>query len=277
MATVSVIVTTRNEEANLARCLDSIRAQSFTDTEIIVVDNNSHDRTKEIATRYTEQVINLGPERSAQRNHGVSLAKGEYILYLDADMQLEPDVLATCLNALRQDPQLVGLYIPERIAGTGFWIKVRDFERSFYDGTVIDAVRFLKKQTFLEIGGFDSRLSGPEDWDFDKKLRARGPVAVSPCHLWHHEGAFDLERYLAKKSYYAQDFDTYRDKWGRADPDIQKQLGFTYRFVGVFFESGKYLRLLRHPVLTLAMYYLRFLVGWRYLRRQQRRTEGDQR
>ena len=61
------------------------------------------------------------------------------------------------------------LYIPERIVGDGFWIKVRDFERSFYVGTVIDAVRFIRKDLFEKIGGFDETLIGPEDWDLNRQ------------------------------------------------------------------------------------------------------------
>jgi len=61
--------------------------------EIIVVDNNSQDKTKEIAYRYTDKVYNFGPERSAQRNFGVKQAAGKYILYLDADMVLSENVM----------------------------------------------------------------------------------------------------------------------------------------------------------------------------------------
>lgn len=47
---------------------------------------------------------------------------------------------------------------------------MRDFERSFYNTACIDAVRFVRKDKFLEIGGFDESLTGPEDWDFDRSF-----------------------------------------------------------------------------------------------------------
>jgi len=58
---VSVIVTTRNEEHNIANCLESIKAQTYPQDkiEIIVVDNNSLDKTKEIALKYTNKIYNL--------------------------------------------------------------------------------------------------------------------------------------------------------------------------------------------------------------------------
>ena len=61
---VSVIVPTKNSERTLAKCLDSIRNQTYKSIEIIVVDNNSIDSTKEIAKRFTKKVYNKGPERS---------------------------------------------------------------------------------------------------------------------------------------------------------------------------------------------------------------------
>ena len=79
---VSVIVTTRNEERNIGNCLQSIRLQTYKPVEIIVVDNNSTDKTQEIARSFTDVVVNKGPERSAQRNHGIcGLAKGIFLIY----------------------------------------------------------------------------------------------------------------------------------------------------------------------------------------------------
>ena len=265
---VSVIVTTKNEERNIGACLESVVQQSMTPLEVIVVDNNSEDQTTEIAKQYGARVFQLGPERSAQRNYGVEKAHGVYILYLDADMRLSPKVIEECVNCCEADSGISGIYIPEIIVGEGFWIKVRRFERSFYDGTVIDAVRFIPKATFQKVKGFDLHFTGPEDWDFDKKIRGLGRTVVTDSFLEHDEGDFDLQLYLGKKSYYSKGFDTYAEKWGKDDPDVRKQLSPWYRFVGVFVEQGKFIKLMEHPILTLGMYYLRFRVGILYLMRK---------
>lgn len=57
---VSVVVTTKNEERNIETCLRSFLAQTYAPIEIIVVDNGSTDRTKEIARKYTDQVFDRG-------------------------------------------------------------------------------------------------------------------------------------------------------------------------------------------------------------------------
>ena len=201
---VSVIVTTKNEENNIGACLESILHQSMLPMEMIVVDNFSEDKTTTIAQELGAKVFQLGPERSVQRNYGVEKAKGKYILYLDADMRLSPKVIEECVNHCEADADVKGIYIPEIIVGNGFWIKVRRFERSFYDGTVIDAVRFVPKAAFHKVGGFDLLFTGPEDWDFDKKIRGLGKTIVAESHLEHDEGDFDLENYLRKKRYYSK-------------------------------------------------------------------------
>lgn len=262
---VSVIVTTKNEEQNIGNCLQSIKAQTYPKDciEIVVVDNNSIDKTKEIALRFTKKVFNKGPERSAQRNYGIEKSKGKYVVYLDADMILSPTVIERSVEKFQNQNSkslkfnihntkyndvLVALYIPEIILGNSYWSRVRRFERSFYDGTVIDCVRFVKKEIFEKVGGFDSSMTGPEDWDFDKKVRKVGEVGVldmydfkeiddklmkidyqkktydrqliqlsSSALIYHNEAKFNLEKYLEKKSYYAKSFSTYINKWSRKD------------------------------------------------------------
>lgn len=265
MDKVSIIITTKNEGKNIRNCLESIKRQTYSNYEIIVVDNKSTDDTKDIAREYTKNVFDKGPERSAQRNHGVEKSKGKWILYLDADMILTPKVVEECVNRVMQNDKIIGLYIPEKIVGKSFWIKVRNFERSFYDGTVIDCARFISKSAFKKVHGFDLTMTGPEDWDLDKKLRYIGRIGLIKSHLLHNEGEFDMKKYLDKKSYYSKSMDTYVNKWGRNDRDVKKQLGAFYRLFGVFIEKGRIFKLLKSPIFTLGLYYLRFRVALRYL------------
>jgi len=290
---VSIIITTKNEEKNIGNCLESILRniglKGYRNIEIIVVDNNSTDQTKEIARKCTKKVYNFGPERSAQRNFGAKKARGKYLLFLDADMILSPNVISKCIEKF-ENSYLVGIYIPEIVLGNSFWSKVRRFERSFYDGTVIDCVRVVRKDIFEKAGGFDLSMTGPEDWDFDKKVREQGKVTVLTRYdfekinkklnnlsieqlsnltaqpvIFHNEAEFNLKKYLAKKLYYAKSFKNYIQKWGKNDPDIKKQFGFWYRYFGVFLENGKWKRFLRHPILALGVYFLRVLVGGSYI------------
>lgn len=268
---ISVIVTTKNEEKNIGNCLESVKKQDYPQDkiEIIVVDNGSDDLTKEIAGKYTDKVFDKGPERSAQRNFGVEKSTGEYVIYLDADMIMSENVIADCVKKASEDREIVALHVSEVVMGEKFFSRVRRFERSFYDGTAIDGVRFIKKSAFLEVGGFDEGLTGPEDWDLDKKLKQIGKVALVRTPIYHNEAEFDLMKYLSKKGYYALRFDDYISKWGKNDPDIKKQFGLCYRFFGVFLENGKWKKVIAHPILTGGMYFLRGLVGVKFLTRKK--------
>jgi glycosyltransferase involved in cell wall biosynthesis len=268
---ISVIIATKNEEKNLEKCLKSVISQSFPaeNIEIIVVDNNSQDKTREIAEKYTHNVFDKGPERSAQKNFGIRESMGEYFLHLHADMALSENILAECVKKIEDNANIIALYIPEIVTGKKFFSRVRRFERSFYNGTVIDAVRFIQKEKFLLSGGFDEKLYAAEDWDLNKRLKPLGKFDIIKSPLYHNESESNLARYLKKKSYYSQNLDAYISKWRKDDPDIQKQLGFSYRFFGVFIENGRWMKLFRHPLLAGGMYFLRFLVGIKFLTRKK--------
>jgi len=259
---VTVVITTKNEEQNIENCLRSVKGQTFKNIELIVVDNFSEDKTVEIAQKYTTKVYFKGPERSSQRNYGAQVAWGEYVLYLDADMTLSPTVIEDCVEKCEID-RVGAIYIPERIVGEGFWIKVRDFERSFYTGTVIDAVRFIRRNLFLKVEGFDETLVGPEDWDFDRKVKKIANVSIINSVIFHNEGYFNMDRYLNKKKYYVLGIKKYVKKWGY-NQTTKKQIGIWYRFIGVFIENGKWKRFFLHPNLFFPMYLLRIRVAFEY-------------
>ncbi|MBI3558996.1 glycosyltransferase [Candidatus Gottesmanbacteria bacterium] len=238
---VSVIIPAQDED--LTACLASLKKQNYKKIEIIVVRENL--------------------ERSIQRNLGAKKSCGEYLLFLDADMSVAKNLIACCVAKIEKE-NLAALYLPEKITGNSYWCQVRNFERSFYDGTVIDAVRFIKKNIFQKAGGFDEALTAGEDWDLDKKVRKIGPVALlNNSFLFHHEENFNLLNYLRKKSKYAKSLKDYREKW--VDTETQKQFSFGYRYFGVFLENGKWQRFLKSPSLWPGLYFLRFLVGLNHL------------
>lgn len=263
---VSVVITTKNEEKNISNCLESIKNQTYPreKIEIIVVDNRSSDKTVKIARTYTRQVFQKGPERSAQRNYGLQRANGEYLMFLDADMILSGNVIEKCIQKITKN-RLVGLYISEVVVGDGYWVRVRRFERSFYDATVIDCVRLVRASAFRKVNGFDTSLTGPEDWDFDKKIRGLGQVGLINEPIYHNESGFNLVKYLTKKGYYTQSFRKYIDKWGPDDPDVKKQFGPYYRSFGIFVEKRNFRRIFNQPFLFLGVLFLRLLVGITYI------------
>ena len=287
---VSVVITTKNEERNIENCLKSIQLQTWTNIEIIVVDNNSSDQTKELSRQYTQLVFDKGPERSAQRNHGlIDIATGVYGMFIDADMILTPNLIETCVNEFSSN-EPIALHIEEIVLGKGKLARVRRFERSFYSGTCIDGVRFFKLDDFKKIGGFDAALPpGPEDWDLDKRFKKLGKLTLvnsgisvvnwplddfiqsrgitrprALAGIFHNEDEQSLKRYLAKKSYYSGSMDAYQKKWPD-DADVAKQLGLMYRYFGVFVEQGRWKKVVRQPGRFVTLLLLRIIVGAQFL------------
>ena len=266
MKRLSVVITTRNEEANIANCIHAFDAVRE-DVEIIVVDNASTDATKRIAADLGATVLDKGPERSAQRNLGWRTATAEGVVVLDADMILPAALIGEIFECCRQQSNAVAAYwIPEVRTGRGIRVKARNFERSFYDGTCIDALRLFHKSVLEKTGGYDENLiAGPEDWELDIRVLATGAkCVVLKNHLIHNEKQLTLKRMLEKKAYYTKSMATYQAKW-KDHPALKKQFGLYYRFLGVFIENGKWKKLVRHPILAIVMYFERFAVGLTYL------------
>lgn len=263
---LSVVVTTRNEAANIAACVRSFGGEVRSgEIEVLVVDNGSTDATREIAAANGAAVFERGPERCAQRNFGWRQARGEWVLILDADMTVPAETVAEILEKTA-DLRVDAWWIPEVRAGTGFRVKARNFERSFYDGTCIDALRLFRKSVLARTGGYDENLPpGGEDWELDIRILALGVgCAVLSHSLIHNETQLTLRRMLQKKAYYAEGIAAYRRKWA-GHPFVRKQFSPLYRFFGVFVERGKWRKIVRHPILFCGVMVERFAVGLTYL------------
>lgn len=185
--TLSIIVPAWNEEKCIGRTIDSLRQamavyekERGVTAEIVVVDNNSTDRTAEVArgkgvTVVFEPVNNIGKARNA----GVKAARGKYIAFCDADNQVTENLLMLIHDHL-EDP---------KIAGGGTWIEPerRNFKVSFFYfvwGIYVTFSRVgvgmmhCRKADFESFGGFDESIYAAEDvqlaYDLKKVGKPRG-------------------------------------------------------------------------------------------------------
>lgn len=227
---VSIIIPVKKKE-NIDGLIESIKQSTYQDFEIII--------------------INMGKERSEQRNIGITRAKGEFILILDSDQYLSPGLLEECV-ALGE--VFGGLYIPEQVMIKGLFGYIRNWERQFYTGTPIDCVRFVRAKGCPM---FDQQQSGPEDADWDR--RVRGLRAITRNCFYHYENVGFLS-YFKKKAYYAKSM----RRFARRNPG-DKVLNFKWRCFGVFIEDGKWMRFLSRPDLALAVLFIIFIRGLIYV------------
>lgn len=246
---VSVVVTTRNSATTLAACLQSIRAQHYKPTEIVVVDDESTDSTPQIAQTHADLVISFGPERSAQRNRGARLAHGAYFLFIDSDMTLSPDVVDDCLVAVQRTDAPAAI-IPETTVGTSFLAKCRALERSCYtDDDTVEAARFFSREAFELAAGFDENLTGLEDWDLSMRVAAGRHLPRTRSYIAHDENGLRLGVVLAKKRYYSAASVAYWDNHSRSQANLI--------FRPAYLRNWR--ALIRHPVLATGFLCLKSL------------------
>lgn len=243
----SVIVPTYNSAQYLEACLISIKSQSYQNIELIVVDNNSTDHTKQIARKYTDKVFNRGPERSAQRNYGVSQSDGDYVLIIDSDMELGEKIVESCVSKFTDDPNLRGLVIPEESFGEGFWAQCKKLERSFYVGVSwMEAARAFPRQIFDDMNGYDEENTGTEDYDLPQRIAAKyGAGAIGRINefIRHNEQHINLFKTCKKKYYYAQRLDKYISISAN-NFNFHRQANPFYRYL-LFFSNPQ--KLLKNP------------------------------
>lgn len=254
-ALVSAIITTKNSADTMEELLKSLKKQTYKNIEIIVVDNNSKDKTVDISKKYTKLVFNKGPERSAQRNYGVKKSKGKYLLILDSDMILTKKVVKECVDKIENKKVKIGeVVIPEKSFGIGFWAKAKAFERKINEGqNYFEAARFFTKKIFNEFKGYDTKLTGPEDWELPQRIAKKYKMERIRSYILHNEGHPTLYKLAKRKYYYGLSVDKYLKK-----QNINVVSPRTVYFLRpAFYKNWKLL--IKKPILTSGMFFMLFV------------------
>ena len=172
MAKVSVIVPSYNLGMYLGETLKSVKDQSFTDWECIVVDNGSTDNSVSVAqsfaeadARYLVKKLPLNEGVAAARNRGMALAKGQYLLFLDADDLIAPGYMQAAVEALDADPSLNLVYGKAERFGTQTRWDLPPFSmETMLASNCLYVSCFLRASQAVK---FDPAFkTGYEDWDF---------------------------------------------------------------------------------------------------------------
>jgi len=182
---VSVIIPTLNEEGYIEDCLKSIKKQSFKNYEIIVSDGLSTDNTVKIAKKYTKNVISSKDRGIGDgRNKGAKIARGETLLFIDADTTLAPNLLGK-LSESMENKNIIGLTTEIKSKEALALIDVIDFKfynlfikASLYLPFIIPQIPgvclCIRKSIFKKVGGFDTRMKTCEDLKFCEKAKRYG-------------------------------------------------------------------------------------------------------
>jgi glycosyltransferase involved in cell wall biosynthesis len=208
---VSVVVPVKDSIRTIEACLRSIRAQTYGRLELIVIDNFSSDGTWEVCEELAHHAEQAGPERSAQRNLGIERANGDWVLWIDADMELPPTIVERAVHAAL-DEGADGVFVPEVTVGDGYWTACRALERSCCVEEIwVQSPRLVRTDYLRETGGFLESLSGTEDAELRTRMIADGrPLAWIPDLIVHDEGEMSLGFIWSKRYYYGRGLKKYR-------------------------------------------------------------------
>lgn len=216
---VSVIIPTYNEEKVILDCLESLGKQSLTDFEIIIVDDGSTDTTPQIVERLTkiEKSINLLKQNhkgaGAARNLGVKQAKGEILVFVDADMTFDENFLAKLIAPIVKD-NLIGTFSKDEYLANkdNVWAVCWNINRGLpkykmhpdnYPNTQ-KVFRAIQKRVFDQADGFDEKAGYTDDW-LANKIGSEAVVAKGA--VFYHknpeslEEVFDQSKWMAKRRY----------------------------------------------------------------------------
>jgi glycosyltransferase involved in cell wall biosynthesis len=201
---VSVLMTAYNRENYIAEAIESVLNSTYSNFELIIVDDISRDKTSEIARRYAEKddrirlyvnENNLG--QFPNRNKAASYARGKYLKYLDSDDKIFDFGLAYCVEQMEKSPECgIGMIVNYQIGvedsiclDSAIIVHEHFFGRHYLgigpSGTII------RRDKFESIGGFDSRFGVASDMYFNIRMASCSPVLLlqKPFFFYReHEG-----------------------------------------------------------------------------------------
>lgn len=201
---LSVIVPVHNDGRNLERCIHALRQNRFDRFEVVVLDDASTDDTPEVAEQLGARVIrldrNVGP--AAARNRGAREARGEFLLFIDADVCVGDETLRRVVETFEQHPEVDAVFgsYDDQPDHRGLYSQYRNLVHHFTHQTSRpEATTFwsgcgaIRRDVFIEHGGFNASYARPciEDiemgarlTDAGKRIRLDRGIQVTHLKRW---------------------------------------------------------------------------------------------
>ncbi len=169
---ISIIIPTYNHARELELCLASIRAQTFQDFEIIVVDDGSVDNPEQVVRHYSNLIFIRQPNMgaAAARNRGFERAQGEYVIFVDADVVMKPTMLEKMHQVLTKHLDVSFVY-------SAFYIGAQKMRYVPFDPEKLKQFNYIHTTSLLrskDFPGFDESLKRFQDWDLWLTLVEQG-------------------------------------------------------------------------------------------------------
>jgi glycosyltransferase involved in cell wall biosynthesis len=192
---VSVIIPTYNRSQFITEAVDSALAQTYTDREVVVVDDGSTDDTRRVLEPYRDRIVYQYQENagvSAARNTGIQMAGGEWIALLDSDDEWRPEKLAVQMQAVDREPSIVAHMVNVDLtdygSAHGCSFEHCRFPMTDREGVIPEpfiphftyrtlawpSAMLYRKRAALGAGLYDEAFTFSEEYDFDCRLALQG-------------------------------------------------------------------------------------------------------
>jgi len=270
---ISVVIPVYNSDRTLEDCVRSLLNQSFKPFEILIVDQGSRDRTRQIAEELAKEnsIIryhDVGVEKrgiSYAKNYGARLTIGDYILFVDSDWYLNPDSLKRLADlAVEGALCVVAAAVKKRLDREISYIArcrqvlwASSSAQSYLNyvlsklGSPRGNPSFIRRDLFLRLGGFDASLPALEDADLYARCVLSGAYPKGGIDLGIHDQVITIKTVILRRIRSAQGASAFERKWGstswgkNAEIELKKRQNIVLRWMKgitwVFYEEPRLL------------------------------------
>lgn len=264
---ISVIIPVFNRRALLPRAIDSVLAQTFTDFELIVVDDASHDGSGDVALGYSDPRVRveINPQNrgaAGSRNRGLELARADIVAFQDSDDRWMPEKLAVQYAALTTSGADAAfcraLYysqdqcyaIPDKDFPDSE--KIELLEHVLVRNPTTPQTLMVKRELLQRVGGFDEALKINEDWDLALRLAQQVPFVFQPepMVLIYRTPNSVSSNQLADGSFRVDLVKRYKEHYSKAPEAIARQYYIAASIYQKSGEKGRAIKLLTSCLLA---------------------------
>ncbi|AWL28097.1 glycosyltransferase [Acinetobacter defluvii] len=239
---VSIITPFFNNQTTIIETIISVKSQSYNNIEHIIIDDGSSTPIFEVKTikNYLSDIITIQQKNmgvAAARNNAVQQAKGDILVFLDADDLIDTLYVEKVVSAFLQynNASMVACYVQE-IGRSQKKIKIKKFnlEEFYFHNTLFPSIMAVKKDLFDQVGGYNTSLKVCEDWDLYLKIAKINPnVFIIPEYLFYyrkHKNLSSLTDLMSKDKHIVHQayYQLYREHYNFYDEVLVSPLNVAY-------------------------------------------------